>query len=89
MHGNEVKDLGNINKGLYPPSKMINNLGVIRLKLIGFWKITDEDVYHYRSRYKNKVRKLNDNLNERSKAIKSSSTTDVEAIELMEITYKI
>ena len=36
----------------------------------------------YRGRYKNareKVRKLNDNLNERSKAIKSSSTTDAEA----------
>ena len=35
-YGNEVKDLGNINKGLYPPSKMINELGVIKLKLIGF-----------------------------------------------------
>ena len=35
-----------------------------------------------------KVRKLNENLNERSKEIKSSSTTDTEAIELMEITSK-
>ena len=32
------------------------------------------------------VRKLGDNLNERSKAIKSSSTTNAEAIELVEIT---
>ena len=42
------------------------------------------------SKYKNNaiemVRKLNDNLNERSKATESSSTTDPEAIELMEIT---
>ena len=29
---------------------------------------------------------MNDNLNERSKAIESSSTTDAEAIELMKIT---
>ena len=35
-----------------------------------------------------KVRKLYDNLNERSKAIKSSSTMDSEAIELTEITSK-
>ena len=35
-----------------------------------------------------KVRKLNDNLNEGSKAIKSSFTTDAEAIELMELTSK-
>ena len=32
--------------------------------------------------------KLNENLDERSKAIESSSTTDVEAIELMEMTSK-
>ena len=58
---------------------------------MGFRSITDEDVNSYRSRYKDareKVRKLNDNLNERSKAIKSSSTTDTEAIELMEITFE-
>ena len=56
---------------------------------MGFRNITDEDIHPYRSRYKDareKVRKLNDNLNERSKAIESSSTTDAEAIELMEIT---
>ena len=56
---------------------------------MGFRNITDEDIRPYRSRYKEareKVRRLVDNLNERSKAIKSSSTTDAEAIELMEIT---
>ena len=35
-----------------------------------------------------KLRKLDDTLNERSKAIPSSSTTDAEAIELMEMTSK-
>ena len=35
-----------------------------------------------------KVRKLNENLNERSKQIESSSTTDAWAIELMEMTSK-
>ena len=85
---NKVTVLGNINKGLLPPSK-IRELGVNRLKLMGFRKVTDEDVHLYRGRYKDareKVRKLNDNLNERSKAIESSSTTDAEAIELMQIT---
>ena len=58
---------------------------------MGFRNITDEDIHPYRSRYKDareKVRKLDDNFNERSKAIESSSTTDAEAIELMEITSK-
>ena len=36
----------------------------------------------------NKVKKLGDDLNERPKAIKSSSVADAEAIELMEITSK-
>ena len=70
---------------------MIDKLGVNRLKLMGFSDITDEDVNSYRSRYKDareKVIKLNENLNERSKTIKSSSTTDAEAIELVEITSK-
>ena len=56
---------------------------------MGFRKITDEDVHPYRGRYKDareQVRKLNDNLNERSNAIKSLSTMDTEAIELMKIT---
>ena len=35
-----------------------------------------------------KLRKLDENLNERSKAIESSSTPDAEAIELMEMTSK-
>ena len=58
---------------------------------MGFTNVTNEDIHPYRARYKDareKVRKLGDNLNERSKAIKSLSTMDAEAIELMEITSK-
>ena len=70
---------------------MIKKLGVNRQKLMGFSSITDEDICPYRARYKEtreKVRKLNENLDKRSKEIKSSSTTDAEAIELMGITSK-
>ena len=87
---NKVINFGNINDCLLPPSK-IREFGVHRLRLMGFRNITDEDIHPYRSRYKDareKVRKLGDNLNERSKAIKSSSTMNAEAIELMEITFK-
>ena len=49
--------------------------------------ITDEDINPYKSRRREeKVRILNENLNERSKAIESSSTTDAEAIEMIEVT---
>ena len=56
---------------------------------MGFTTIID--INPYKSRYKKareKVRILNENLNERSKSIKSSSTTDVEAIEMIEVTSK-
>ena len=88
---NKVINLGNINEGLKTPSTIIKELGVNRLKLMGFRNITDEDVKPYRSRYKKareKVRKLNENLDERSKGIESSSTTDAEATEMMEMTSK-
>ena len=88
---NEKVDIGKSNVGLSSPSKMIKKLGVNRLKSMGFMNITDEDIYHYRARYKDargKVVKLNENFNERSKTIESSSTTDAEAIELMEMTSK-
>ena len=55
------------------PSR-IRESGVNRLRLMGFSDITDEDIHPYRNRYKDareKVRKLGDNLNKRSKAIKS------------------
>ena len=58
---------------------------------MGFRNITDEDIYPYRARYKDareKVRKLNKNLDERSKEIESSFTTDAEAIEMIEMTSK-
>ena len=88
---NEVIGLGNINEGLDLPSKMIKKLGVNRLKLKVLRNITDEDIYPYRARYKDareKIRKLDENLNKRSKAIESSSTTNVEDIEMIEITSK-
>ena len=88
---NEMIGVGNINEGLDSPSKMIKKLGVNRLRLMGFRNIMDEDIYPYRARYKDareNVRKLNENLNERSKAIESSSTTDAEAIEMIEMTSK-
>ena len=52
---------------------MIQKLGVNRLRLMVFRNITDEDVNPYRIRYKDareKIKKLNDNLNERSREIK-------------------
>ena len=91
VHKNEVINLGNISKGLNSPSKMINKLGVNRLRSMGFMNIIDEDIYPYRARYRDareKVRKLNENLNERSKEIESSSATDAEAIEMIEKTSK-
>ena len=85
-----VIDLGNINNRLKAPWK-IPKLGVTKLKLMGFTNITDEDTLPYRNRYKKAredVMKLNENLDERSKAIESSSTTDAEAIEMIEVTSK-
>ena len=58
---------------------------------MGFTSITDEDINPYRTKYKvarEEVMKLNENLDERSKAIESSSTTDAEAIEMIEVTSK-
>ena len=78
-----VIDLGNINEGLRTPWE-IQKLGVKKLRLMGFRNLTDEDTHHYRTKYKKarvKIRKLDENLHERSKAIESSSTTDAEAIE--------
>ena len=77
-----VIDLGNINDRLKAPWE-IRKLGFTKLRLMGFTNITDEDANPYRTKYKvarEDVMKLNDNLDERSKAIESSSTTDVEAI---------
>ena len=85
-----VIDFGNINDRLKAPWE-IRRLGVAKLRLMGFTSITDEDIHPYRDRYKKArevVMKLNDNLDERSKAIESSSTTDAEAIEMIEMTSK-
>ena len=85
-----VIDLGNINEGLKAPWE-IWKLGVKRLRLMGFRGITDEDVKPSRTKYKvarEKVRKLDENLDKRSKEIESSSTTDAEAIEMIEVTSK-
>ena len=85
-----VIDLGNINEGLRTPWE-IWKLGVKKLRLMGFRKITDEDAQPHRPKYmkaREKIRKLDENLDERSKAIESSSTTDAEAIEMIEVTSK-
>ena len=58
---------------------------------MGFRGITDEDVKSSRTKYKvarEKVRKLDENLDKRSKEIESSSTTNAEAIEMIEVTSK-
>ena len=58
---------------------------------MGFRNLTDEDVQPHRPKYiraREKIRKLDENLDERSKAIESSSTTDAEAIEMIEVTSK-
>ena len=82
--------LGNIDKGLKSLTEM-SKLGVNRLRTMGFTNITYEDIQPYKPRFMNardEARKLNEKLNESSKALESSSTTDVEAIELMEMTSK-
>ena len=61
------------------------------MRLIGFRDITYEDINPYDRRSKRareEAMKLNENLDERSKAIDSSSTTDAEAIEMIEVTSK-
>ena len=81
---------GNINSRLKAPWE-IRRLGVAKLRLIGFRNITYEDINPYDRRFKTvreDVMKLNENLDERSKAIESSSTTDAEAIEMIEATSK-
>ena len=85
-----VIDFGNINNRLKAPWE-IRKLGVAKLRLMGFRTITYEDINPYDRRYKKAredVMKLNENLDERSKAIESSSTTDAEAIEMIEMTSK-
>ena len=85
-----VIDFGNINNRLKAPWE-IRKLGVTKLRLMGFRNLTYEDINPYDRRSKrarDEVMKLNENLDERSKAIESSSTTDAEAIEMIEVTSK-
>ena len=84
-----VIDLGNIDKRIKSLSELWR-LGAAKLKIMGFTDITDEDIHPFKTRYKvaRKVRKLNENLDERTKAIESPSTTDAEAIEMIEVTPK-
>ena len=82
--------LGNINGRLKSPWE-IRRSGVKRLKSMGFMNITAEDINPSKKKYKKareKVRILNEHLNERAKAIESSSTTDAEATEIIEATSK-
>ena len=85
-----VIDFGNINNRLKAPWE-IRKLVVTKLRLIGFRDITYEDINPYDRRFKRAredVMKLNENLDERSKSIESSSTTDAETIEMIEVTSK-
>ena len=85
-----VIDFSNINNRLKALWE-IRKLGVAKLRLLGFRDITYEDINPYDRRFKRAredVMKLNENLDERSKAIESSSTTDAEAIEMIEVTSK-
>ena len=85
-----VIDFGNINNRLKAPWE-IRKLGVAKLRLIGFRDITYEDTNPYDRRFKRAredVMKLNENLDERSKVMGSSSTTDAEAIDMIEMTSK-
>ena len=85
-----VIDLGNINEGLMTPWD-IRKLGVKRLRLMGFRNLTDEDVQPHRLKYikaREKIRKPDENLDKRSKAIESPSATNTEAIEMIEVTSK-
>ena len=90
VYRRKVINLGNINERLKTPWE-ICKLGVAKLRLMGFTNIIDEDVQPHRTRYKKareKVRILSENLNERSKAIESSSTANTEAIKMIEMTSK-
>ena len=85
-----VIDLGDIDEGLKAPWE-IRKLGVNRLRLMGFRNLTYKDINPYDRRSKRvieEVKKLNENFDERSKAIESPSTTDAEAIEMIEVTSK-
>ena len=82
--------LGNIDKGLKSLTE-IRRLGIVKLRLMGFRNLTDEDTNPYRPKYKvarEEVMKLNENLDKRLKAIESSSATNAEAIEMIEVTSK-
>ena len=86
----KVIDFGNINDRLKSPWE-IRRLGVNKLRLMGFRNLTYEDINPYDRRSKRareEVMKLNENLDERSKAIESSSMTDAEATEMIEVTSK-
>ena len=85
-----VIDLGNISEGLMTPWD-IRKLSVKKLRLMAFRNLTDEDVQPHRPKYikaGKKIRKLDENLDKRSKAIESPSATNAEAIEMIEVTSK-
>ena len=71
-------DLGDIDDGIETPSE----IRCQKIEIDGFMTITDKDINPYKPRYqkaREKIRKLDENFDKRSKAIDSSSTTDAEA----------
>ena len=83
IYESTVIDLGNIIERLKSHWEILR-LGVAKLRSMGFTNITDKDTNPHRASYikaRKKLRKLDENFDERSKAILSPSTTDAEAIE--------
>ena len=83
-------DFGDISNRLKAPCE-IRKLCVVKLRFMGFTNIMYEDINPYDRRFKRareEVMKLNENIDERSKAIESLSTTDTEATEMIEVTSK-
>ena len=68
-----------------------SQIGCYQMEINGFRNITYQDINPYSRRFKRareEVMKLNENLDEMSKAIESSSTINAEAIEMIEVTSK-
>ena len=85
-----VINLDNTNEKLKAPWEMCR-LDVTKLKYMGFTNIIDKDINPYKPKYiktREKLRKLDDNLDERSTAVESSSTTGAETTEMIEMTSK-
>ena len=90
IYKEEEINLGNINERLKPLWE-IRKLGVHKLQSMSFMDITYKDINPHTkkcAKKRGRLRKLDEKLDERSKAIGSPSTTNTEAIEMIEMTSK-